>query len=78
MIKIKKKEGILMTIDELAAEYELQYKSLCAKIDGLKPLLCVYSGEDLLLLRRKIKIYYDMACDCKRIASLLNGYYEED
>lgn len=67
-----------MTIDELAAEYELQYKALCAKMDGLKPLLCVYSGEDLLLLRRKIKIYYDMACDCKRIASLLNGYYEED
>lgn len=67
-----------MTIDELAAEYELQYKALCAKMDGLKPLLCVYSGEDLLLLRRKIKIYYDMACDCKRIASLLNGYYEEE
>lgn len=65
-----------MTIDELAHEYMLQYKVLCAKMDGLRPLLCVYSGEDLLLLRRKIKIYYDMACDCKRIASLLTGYYD--
>ena len=67
-----------MTIDELAREYEGQYRALCAKMDGLKPLLCVYSGEDLLLLRRRIKIYYDMACECKRTASMLSGYYEED
>ncbi len=67
-----------MTIDELAREYEGQYKVICAKMDGLKPLLCVYSGEDLLLLRRRIKIYYDMACECKRISSLLSRYYEEE
>lgn len=67
-----------MTIDELAREYEGQYKIICAKMDGLRPLLCIYSGEDLLLLRRKIKIYYDMACECKRISSLLSCYYEEE
>ncbi|MGN1201712.1 MAG: hypothetical protein ACI4RF_00340 [Eubacterium sp.] len=67
-----------MTIEELAREYEGQYKILCAKMEGLKPLLCVYSGEDLLLLRRKIKIYYDMACECKRVASLLSGYYDKE
>lgn len=67
-----------MTIDELAREYEGQYKVICAKMDGLKPLLCVYSGEDLMLLRRRIKIYYDMACECKRISSLLSRYYEEE
>ena len=67
-----------MTIDDLAREYEGQYKVICAKMDGLKPLLCVYSGEDLLLLRRRIKIYYDMACECKRISSLLSRYYEEE
>ncbi|MGN0521143.1 MAG: hypothetical protein ACI4IQ_00750 [Eubacterium sp.] len=66
-----------MTIDELAREYEGQYKTLCAKLDGLKPLLCVYTGEDLFLLRRRIRIYYDMACECKRISSLLSRYYEE-
>lgn len=67
-----------MTIDELAREYEGQYKVICAKMDGLKPLLCVYSGEDLMLLRRRIKIYYDMACECKRISSLLSRYYKEE
>lgn len=67
-----------MTIDELAREYEQQYKVLCAKMDGLRPLLCVYRGKELLLLRRKILIYYDMACECKRIYSLLSRYYEED
>lgn len=67
-----------MTIDELAQEYEQQYKILKAKTDGLKPLLNVYRGEDLMLLRRRIKIYYDMACECKRIYALLSRYYEEE
>ncbi len=67
-----------MTIDELAREYEAQYNVLSAKMDALRPLLCVYSGKDLYLLRRKLRIYYDMACECRRTASLLKGYYEED
>jgi hypothetical protein len=72
------KEGRYVTIDELAREYEAQYNTLCAKMDGLKPLLYIYTGQDLLLLRKKLKIYYDMACECKRTWSLLSGYYEED
>lgn len=67
-----------MTIEELAREYEAQYNTVCAKMDGLKPLLCIYTGEDLLLLRRKIKIYYDMACECKRVSSILLHYYEDE
>lgn len=67
-----------MTINELAHEYEQQYKVMSAKIDGLRPLLSVYRGEDLVRLRRKIRIYYDMACECKRTASMLFGYYEEE
>ena len=51
---------------------------LCAKLDGLKPLLCVYRGNDLVLLRKRIKIYYDMACECKRISNLLSCYYDEE
>lgn len=66
-----------MTINELAHEYEQQYKVLSAKLDALRPLLCVYRGNDLYILRKKIRIYYDMACECKRTASLLYGYYEE-
>ncbi|MBQ3904104.1 MAG: hypothetical protein II744_03920 [Eubacterium sp.] len=67
-----------MTIDELAREYEAQYNVLSARMDALRPLLCVYSGKELYLLRRKLRIYYDMACECRRTASLLKGYYEED
>ncbi len=67
-----------MKIEELAAEYERQYEILNAKLDGLSPLLSVYTGQDLYLLRRKIRTYYDMACECKQIAVLLQSYYEED
>lgn len=67
-----------MTIDELAREYEQQYNRLNAKMDGLRPLLCIYKGKDLLLLRRKITVYYDMACECKRISAMLSGYYDEE
>lgn len=67
-----------MTIFELAKEYEKQYNVLNSKMDALKPLLYVYRGEDLLLLRRRLKIYYDMACECKRTATILSGYYKED
>lgn len=67
-----------MTISELAREYEQQYNVLNARLDALKPLLCIYRGEDLRLLRRKMRIYYEMACECKRTASMLGGYYSED
>lgn len=66
-----------MSIDELARDYERQYNILSAKMDALRPLLCVYTGKDLYLLRKRIKIYYDMACECKNTASLLKGYYGE-
>ncbi len=67
-----------MNIDELAREYEQQYKILSAKLEGLRPLLCVYTGQDLYLLRKKMRIYYDMACECKRVFSLLSHYYEAE
>lgn len=66
-----------MTIDELAQEYEKQYNVLRARILALKPLLCIYSGNDLVLLRRRIKIYNDMADECKITASMLSVYYLE-
>lgn len=66
-----------MTIEELAKEYQQQYKIICAKIEGLRPLLYVYMGEDLYLLRKRIKIYYDMAYECKRTADILMNYYED-
>lgn len=67
-----------MTIIELAREYEKQYDILNAKMAGLRPLLRVYTGEDLYRLRRKIKTYYDMACECKQVSTILNNYYDEE
>lgn len=67
-----------MTIDKLAEEYKHQYKVLNAKIEGLRPLLYIYTGEDLYLLRRRIKVYYDMACECRRISNMLTHYYDEE
>lgn len=67
-----------MTIEQMAHEYEQQYNILSIKMDALRPLLCVYKGEELYTLRRKLKIYYQMACECRRTASLLSGYYEEE
>lgn len=48
-----------MDIDELAKEYDKQYKVLCAKVDGLKPLLSVYRGEDLFKLRRNMSGFFE-------------------
>lgn len=67
-----------MTICELASEYQRQYTILCNHIDGLRPLLCIYQGQDLLNLQRKIKTYYDMAGECRNTAAMLGTYYEED
>ena len=67
-----------MTINRLAQEYKQQYEALSAKIDGLRPLLYVYTGEDLYLLRKRIKVYYDMACECKRSSDMLTHYYDDE
>lgn len=66
-----------MTITELAKEYKKQYELLCCKIEGLRPLLVVYSGEDLLHLRKKIRVYYDMALECRHTWRLLESYYDD-
>ena len=67
-----------MLIEELAQEYRTQYNVLCAKMDGLRPRLSVYGGEDLYRLRRKLRTYYEMACECRHIATILESYYDEE
>ena len=61
-----------MLIEELAQEYRTQYNVLCAK------MLSVYGGEDLYRLRRKLRTYYEMACECRHIATILESYYDEE
>ena len=65
-----------MTIENLAKDYKRQYEILSAKIDALIPLLSIYNGEDLVLLRKKIKLYYDMACEYEKLAMKLSSYCE--
>ncbi len=67
-----------MTTDELARKYEAQYRRAVCLADALTPLLCVYSGRELDLLRKRIRFYYDMACECKNTAFMLRGFYLED
>lgn len=64
--------------NQLINEYEQQYQVLNGKIEGLKPLLSVYQGNDLYILRRRIKLYYNMACECKKIAFLLRSYSKDE
>lgn len=68
----------IMTIKELAKEYENQYELLNSKLESLKPLLYLYKSKELRQLRVKLKCYYDLACECKQIATLLNPYGDSD
>lgn len=34
--------------------------------------------EDLYRLRRKLRTYYEMACECRHIATILESYYDEE
>ena len=34
--------------------------------------------EDLYRLRRKLRTYYEMACECRHIANILESYYDEE
>ena len=36
---------------------------------------CEAAAEDLVRLRRRIKVYYDMASQCKVISTMLSEYY---
>ncbi len=67
-----------MTVSELAREYEAQYRIASCKADALTPLLCVFRGRELEILRKRINFYYGMACECKRIAFMLCGFDSED
>lgn len=62
-----------MTIEELAIEYEIQHNILADKVEALKPLLQVYTGRDLLILRKKLNIYHDMATKCELLLNAVNA-----
>ena len=65
-----------MKIKALAEGYMEQYNNIMNRIKGLEPLLCIYSGEELSVLKRKINVYYSLAMECKKTAILLSEYKE--
>lgn len=67
-----------MTIEQLMEEYKQQAAILSDRIDGLRPLLYLYHGEDLCLLRKRIKAYTDMRDICLDISAQLKQCYKEE
>lgn len=78
MIRIRENtEELTMTLFELAAKYEADYKLLEKRIFELMNRLDFVSGNDMFLLCRKIKIYEDMANESRYLAKYLRNYYED-
>lgn len=67
----------LSSLETLADEYAEQEHKINIRIDALKPLLSIYTGDDLLALRKKIKILEDMALECWETSIELKKYYDD-
>ena len=63
-----------MTAAELSDEYEEQYQIIMKKVEKLEHRLSTTRGEDLYWLRRKIKVFKDMAYGCKFCSVALKDY----
>ena len=67
-----------MTLKELGSTYREQDKLLQESIKKTRALLRVARGEELLTVRRKLLILYDMSRDMREIADVLENYYGDD
>ena len=67
-----------MTLKELGSTYREQDRLLQETIKKTRLLLKVATGEELLAVRRKLLILYDMSRDMREIASILENYYGDD
>ncbi|MBR5272084.1 MAG: hypothetical protein IKU25_01630 [Clostridia bacterium] len=67
-----------MTLKELGRTYRDQDELLQVSIKRTRALLKVARGEELLKVRRKLLILYDMSRDMKYVAHLLENYYGDD
>ncbi len=67
-----------MTLKELARTYREQDELLQVSIKRTRALLKVARGEELLRVRRKLLILYDMSRDMKQTAYILENYYGDD
>lgn len=67
-----------MTLKELGSTYREQDKLLQESIKKTRALLRAARGEELLAVRRKLLILYDMSRDMRDIADVLENYYGDD
>ena len=67
-----------MTLKELARTYREQDELLQVSIKRTRALLKVARGEELLQVRRKLLILYDMSRDMKQTAYILENYYGDE
>lgn len=64
------------TINELALEYFEQYEILTKRVNEMFEMLPNASGEEIFLLRKKIKVYNDMADEALKTYYKLKNYYK--
>ena len=67
-----------MTLKELGRTYREQDELLQPSIKRMRALLKVARGEELLSVRRKLLILYDMSRDLRHVAHVLENYYGDD
>ena len=67
-----------MTLKELGRTYREQDELLQTSIKRMRALLKVAHGEELLNVRRKLLILYDMSRDLRYVAHVLENYYGDD
>lgn len=64
-----------MNLQELGQEYIEESALIRNQIRQLRPKLKKVQGYELLELRRKLTVLYEMAADCNKIGQHLNNYY---
>ena len=64
-----------MNLQELGSQYIQESAFIRGQIKELRPKLKDARGYELIELRRRITILYEMAADCNTIGEHLNNYY---
>ena len=65
-----------MTLYELGCEYRDRAIRLGEHIQTVRKLLPTTTGNDLVVLKRRILSLYHDAAECRRVAEKLMNYYE--
>ena len=64
-----------MNLQELGTQYVEESTLIRNQIRELRPKLKEVDGYELLELRRKLSVLYEMASDCNKIGEHLHNYY---